>query len=173
MPPTPCRRAAGQRRRRRSGSSCGASRARGSRGGRRLFIETHDNPDKPPSRLAKHGAVKDLEALLCRLKDFDIRQVRIRPAESPRFRDPQTRRVSSPLKLCVSHSHRREASRGKVRYAQVLSVSTPETHDRFIEEQFLAPASPGATVGRGRVPRQLWRPGYLLEQPVRARSRIR
>jgi 2-dehydro-3-deoxyphosphooctonate aldolase (KDO 8-P synthase) len=36
-----------------------------------VFIETHENPDKAPSDGPNMVPLKDLEALLCRLQDFD------------------------------------------------------------------------------------------------------
>jgi 2-dehydro-3-deoxyphosphooctonate aldolase (KDO 8-P synthase) len=36
-----------------------------------VFIETHENPDKAPSDGPNMVPLKDLEALLCRLEDFD------------------------------------------------------------------------------------------------------
>jgi 2-dehydro-3-deoxyphosphooctonate aldolase (KDO 8-P synthase) len=36
-----------------------------------VFIETHENPDKAPSDGPNMVRLKDLEALLCRLQDFD------------------------------------------------------------------------------------------------------
>jgi 2-dehydro-3-deoxyphosphooctonate aldolase (KDO 8-P synthase) len=36
-----------------------------------VFIETHENPDKAPSDGPNMVPLKDIEALLCRLQDFD------------------------------------------------------------------------------------------------------